>query len=144
MLHNAPPTQQFATYPFRYDSFDFKIAWKTSPTPQGTVVEGIMKNVRYTQVEDLEVTVSVLNQDKKRLASATAFLIPRPFNLEEYRDFSLMLKDVALGRGDLLHFLIQYRAIDASKSTLKWVTTFTVDALTGAAIIPPEEGSTGL
>lgn len=136
-----PVAQQkpFAAFPFHHNAFDFKVGWKIFPTEQGLLVDGIMKNVRYSQVDDLEVTVSVLNKGNKVLAEATAFPIPRPINLDEYRSFDLLLKKVILTQGDVLHFLIQYRAVDDERSSFKWISSFSVEALTGVPIVKPEE-----
>ena len=140
----APSQRTFAAYPHRHDGFDFKVAWKTTQVPQGVALEGVMQNVRYSQVADLQVTVSLLDARKKVLAEATTFPIPPSFNLDEYRDFGLMLKNVTLSPGDLLHFRLLYQAVDDETSGLRWLTNFTVDPFTGAAIIPPEERNTGL
>jgi hypothetical protein len=136
-----PAAQQkpFAAFPFRHNAFDFKIAWKTSPTEQGILVDGIMKNVRYSQVDDLEVTVSVLNKGNKVLAESTTFTVPRPITMDEYRSFDLLLKKVVLTQGDVLHFLIKYRVVDDVRSSFNWVSSFSVEALTGVPIVKTEE-----
>ena len=123
-----------AGLPYRHSDFDFKYAWKTSPLGQGVAIDGLFKNVRYYKVEGMVLTVSLLNSDKKVLADATTFPIPQRISMYDTRPFDVVLKNVTLSPGDRLRFLIHYRATDGLDGTGFWMSSFTVDAATGAAL----------
>ena len=138
VMISVPNRQPFAGLPYRYNSFDLKVAWKVEPTRQGLAVDGVLKNVRYARMDDLDVTVSLLDPRQRVLAKARTFIIPRSANLDEYRNFDLVLENVTLKKGDLFRFDIHYVAVDDHDSTLNWYTTFIVDAETGATVVKPE------
>ena len=135
----AARTSPFAGYPFRHADFDFKVAWKTSPSGSGISVDGILKNVRYYQVGDVQLWVKVLNKANKVLAEESTLFMPLPLEMDDYRPFSVTLQNVALAPGDMLNFVIMYRVIDDRRSSFNWLSSFTVDAMTGAA--PVKEGA---
>jgi len=121
----------FDGYPFRHDDFDFRYAWKTTPAGQGAVVDGILMNVRYYQVVNMQLWVKVLNKEKKVLAERSTLFLPLPVDSYDYRSFSVKLDNVALSAGDVLKFTILYRVNDDYKSSSSWLSSFTVDAMTG-------------
>ena len=134
----TPKQKLFAGFPYRHDGFDFRKVWKASPSPDGLVVQGILKNVRFFRVEDVEITVSLLRNGDKVISEETDFLLGT-FDNDEYINFSLLLKNAAASPGDLLHFRIKYRAIEGN-GIYNWISDFTADAVTGVPI-PNLEGS---
>ena len=124
-------------FPYRHSAFDFRVAWKTSQTDKGALVQGLMKNVRYAYVEGVEVTVSLVNKDGKVLARRTDFAVPQQVAMGEVREFDLPLSHVAFSSGDKLEFTIRYRANEGGEDSFTWMSSFTVDALTGAPIPAP-------
>jgi hypothetical protein len=128
--HQSPA----ADFPFRHGAFDLKVAWRTSPIDKNLFIDGLVKNVRYLQIEDVELTVSVINGGNKVVASNRTFLVPSPINMDHSAPFGLKLSNVTLSRGDILRFLIKYRANDGGPGTFEWLSSFKVDALSGAAI----------
>ena len=131
-LH-AAGTGPAADLPYRHSAFDFKYAWKTAPIGQGIAIDGVVKSVRYFNVDGAVLSVSLLNGDRK-LAEATALPIPQQMRMEEVRPFDLVLKGVTLSPGDRLRFLVLYRATDGADGVGLWVSSFTVDATTGAVL----------
>jgi hypothetical protein len=125
----AQRQKPFAGLPFRNNGYDFKKAWKASPSPQGLAIELVLKNIRYPRVEELEVNVSLLKKGDKVIAEETAFL-PRIVATGEYCNFTILLKNVTAAPGDLLHFRISYSASEGSNA-YKTVSDFTADAVTG-------------
>lgn len=135
--HHPPQQKPFAGFPFRHNGFDFKQAWKASPSPQGLTVEGALKNVRYFRVETLELTVSMLRNGEK-VTRDERYFFSGGINKDEYRDFRLLLKDVTAVPGDLLQFAIRYNALDGTNN-FGWTSDFTADVFTGVALQKPEE-----
>jgi hypothetical protein len=132
----TPPVSQrpLDEYPYRHEAFDLKVAWKTAPTPLGTRVEGMLQNVRYLQIRDVEVTVLLLDPTKRELAKSRSFTAPNYIYQDERASFDLSLPNVAPRKGDLLQFIINYYAVEDNENSLVWVTSFTVDALTGVQV----------
>jgi hypothetical protein len=123
-----------AAYPYRHSAFDFSTVWKTTPAGQGIAIEGLLKNVRYAFVDDLEMTVALRNKDNKLLAKETTFLTPQPLRNGEARPFSLNLRNVAISPGDVLQFSIKCRVDEGRDESFIWLSSFEVDAATGAAM----------
>jgi hypothetical protein len=123
-----------AEYPFRHSAFDQKVAWKTSLIDRNLVINGLLKNVRYLQIDDVELTVSVIDKDNKTLARNRTLFLPVPIKMDDYVPFGLTVENVTLTRGDVLSFLIKYRAYDGDSSSFTWLSSFKTDALTGATI----------
>jgi hypothetical protein len=127
---DAAKRNLLANYAFIHKDFDFRYAWKTGQTGKGLLVEGLIKNVRYPRVENVEINVSLLNKEKKVLAKATTFPAGQPIPSNEYRRFELLLKDVQLSEGDQLQFLVTYVG-SAGQEAISWISSFTVNAATG-------------
>ena len=132
-LH-AAAASPVADLPYRHSAFDFKYAWKTAPLGQGTAIDGVVKNVRYFNVDGAVLSVSLLNGDSKVLAEATALPIPQEIRMDGVRSFDVVLKGVTLSPGDRLRFLVLYRAADGADGVGLWLSSFTVDATTGAVL----------
>ncbi|KAF0220612.1 MAG: hypothetical protein FD174_936 [Geobacteraceae bacterium] len=120
-----------ADLPYRHSDFDFKVAWKTYLTDQGLNIEGLLKNVRYAQVESVTLYVSLLNSENKVLASDRTFPIPQTIKMDYYVPFDVILKNAAPQKGDRLKFVIDYKAQEGNEGASRWISYFTVDALTG-------------
>lgn len=128
-----------AGYPNRYADFDYKYAWKTATTDQGVVIDGVMKNVRYAYIDSVLLKVSVPGKDEKIVASASTFPMPQQTRQEDVIRFSLLLKDFKPAPGDVYQFLVHYTGNEGgNRSGIDWISSFKVDAVTGAAIRAPD------
>jgi hypothetical protein len=117
-------------YPFSHGAFDLRVGWKTAPAGEETLVEGKVQNVRYVQVRDMEVTVLLLSGQRQEIAKGRSFTSPNRIDESETAEFKLRLTGLPRP-GDLLHFLIQYHAIEDSANEFNWISSFTVNALSG-------------
>lgn len=133
----APKPEPFAEFPFRHDGYDLKSAWKTSPTQEGLAVEVALKNDRYVSVDELEVIVSLLTKRDEVIARESA-LLPGTLRDGEYGNLVVVLRKASASPGDKLNFRLKYSAIDGSTG-YKWMSDFTVDAVTGVQIIDKNE-----
>lgn len=120
-----------ADYPFHHQAFDLKVAWEVASAPGGVTISGVARNVRYVQVRDMEVTVLLLDASKKVLAKGRSFAFPYRLNLDETGTFHVGLGSAAIGKGDLLQFVIQYQAMEDGSNSFNWISSFTVEALSG-------------
>lgn len=129
--------------PYRYADFDFKYAWRTTQVERGLAVDGLLKNVRYATVDDVVLTVSLLNREGKLLADATIFPIPQQISIDDVRPFDLVLRNVVPSPGDLIRFQIRYRVAEGGTDSFAWLGSFTVDAATGQAPAGKEKPADG-
>lgn len=121
-----------AGYPARHDNFDYKYAWKATSTDHGVVIEGYMKNVRYNDIESVDLTVFVLGKERKIVARQATFPMPQMTREGDVVHFSLMLRDIKPAPGDVYHFLVNY----SNGEVGHWISSFKADAMTGAVIRP--------
>lgn len=97
-----------------YSQFDLTLAWEIKPLDRTTLVEGVVKNVRYTYMYDLEIWVEALNSAGKVETRAVSYVIPRQLNLDEMAEFSLKLP-AHVGPGTRLRFTYRYRGSDGGE-----------------------------
>jgi len=127
-----------AGYPYRYAAFDYKYAWKTVITDHGVIIEGMMKNVRYSFIDSVLLSVDLLDKDGKVLAKAADFPMPQQTGEGDVSYFDLQLRDIKPAPGDTFLFLVHYKGNEGgSHGNIDWISSFKVDALTGEVIKPP-------
>lgn len=134
----AAETGSAAVYPYRYSSFDIKVEWNTVQSGNTLVVNGLIKNVRYTQIEDIDVTISLLDKEKKEVSSGGALPIPIVLKSYDSEPFSAPLKGAGIQPGSALQFVIRYRVNEGGTDNYTWMTSFTVDAASGALLNQPQ------
>jgi len=120
-------------FTFKHRDFDLHYAWNASQIEQGVRIDGLIKNVRYPNIDDLEIKVSLLNKEHKVIADGVAFPVPQKVQVNDYRSFGMILKNAKLSGGDQLQFLVSYSASEG-QTALSWVSSFLVKAATGAPI----------
>lgn len=130
----AVETDPVAAFPYRYASFDVKVAWNTDLSGDKLIVNGLIKNIRYAQIEDIDVTVSLLDNDGKVIAVGGALPIPIALKSYDYESFSAPLKGGGLRPGSKLQFVIRYRVNEGDQDNYTWMSSFTADAATGAIL----------
>jgi hypothetical protein len=120
--------QRFELLSQQYSQFDVKIAWETRVAEGKTVVDGIVKNVRYAYMYDLEIWVATLDKKGEPVAREVAYVIPRQIKLDSSTHFTVKLP-VAAAPGSKLRFTYRYRGSDGgegfnSNSGLNWTHSF--------------------
>jgi hypothetical protein len=128
--------QDLTAYPFRHDAFDYRTAWRTSQVGSAILIDGVLKNVRYAYIDDLDLMIQVVGQDGTVRSRATVFPIPQHSRMDEVVPFSAKLPDVTLVPGDTLLFMLHYRGNEGGDGNdgIDWHSSFTVDAMSGAEI----------
>jgi hypothetical protein len=106
--------QRLQTLPQHYSQFDLVMGWETRVVGGKTVVDGVVKNVRYAEMYDLEIWVAVLDQAGKVKARSVSYVIPRKLDLDQSADFSLKLP-VAAAPGTRLRFTYRYRGSEGGE-----------------------------
>ncbi|HEY5973380.1 MAG TPA: hypothetical protein VIU41_01440, partial [Geobacteraceae bacterium] len=124
----------FVGYPSRYSDFAYKVGWQTAQDTQGVAIEGVLKNLRYGYVDSLTVAVWLVDRDGKVIARDTTFTIPQRMVSADYRTFSLKLVNATLTKGETLQFLLWTSGSEGGNGGFSWLTSFAVDATTGAVL----------
>lgn len=97
-----------------YNQFDLLMAWDTKVSAGKTYVDGVVKNVRYPAIYDLEIWVAVLDAEGRVAARSMTFVIPRQLNEDELADFTVKLPLEVLP-GTRLRFTYLYRASEGGE-----------------------------
>ena len=99
------------TLPQRYSQFDLVMGWETRVQSGETVLDGVVRNVRYYMMRDLEIWVALLDERGKVVARGMTFIIPSDLGMDKSAPFTVKLK-VAVNPGDRLRFTYKYRGSD--------------------------------
>ena len=95
----------------QYSQFDVVMGWDVQVAGGNTLIKGVVKNVRYLYMNDLEIWVVALNPAGKVMARSVDFVIPQPLQMDETAAFELKLP-VAVTPGSKLRFTYKYRGSD--------------------------------
>jgi hypothetical protein len=130
---NAAIHNPAAGFSFIHRDSDLHYAWNAKQTEQGVSVDGLIKNVEYPRIEGLEIKVLLLDKAKKVISQATGFTVPYSIMTDDTTNFGVLLRKAKLSEGDLLQFLASYNAV-AGQSSFSWISSFTVNAITGEVV----------
>ena len=103
--------ERLQTLTQRYSQFDLVLAWDTRVVGGNTLVEGVVKNVRWAYMYDLEIWVAVLDPAGKAVARGMTFVIPQQLNQDEIAEFAVKVP-VPVTPGMVLRFTYKYRGSD--------------------------------
>ena len=112
--------------PQRYSQFDLVMGWETRVQSGETVLDGVVRNVRYYMMRDLEIWVALLDERGKVVARGMTFIIPSDLGMDKSAPFTVILK-VAVDPGDRLRFTYKYRGSDGGDGMergLDWMQSF--------------------
>ncbi|GFE60531.1 hypothetical protein [Geobacter sp. AOG2] len=115
--------EQLDSLPFHYSQFDLQMAWDITVTGSETFIAGVAKNVRYAEMDGVEIWVSALDTKGKTLARSVSFVIPRQLKEGEIAPFSVKLPVAAIP-GTTLLFTYRYIAHEDAEDSLKWMQSF--------------------
>ena len=111
------------TFPQHYAQFDLKLAWEVKPVDGSTVVDGVMKNIRYYEMDELEIWVMSLDAKGKEMHRAVDFV----YRLKENEVAPFTLKIPRVASGDKLRFIYRYIGLDGggdSGDAVPWMQSF--------------------
>jgi len=103
--------EQLKSLPHHYSQFDVKMAWDIMRVGDNSVIDGVVQNVRYSNMEGLEVWVMAMDSKGKETSRAVGFVIPHDLRLDELTTFSVKLPMVAPS-GTKLVILYKYEGSD--------------------------------
>ncbi|WP_026842250.1 hypothetical protein [Citrifermentans bremense] len=119
--------QRMNALPEHYQQFDLAMGWETRVEDGRTAIDGVVRNVRYFVMRDLEIWVALLDPQGKPLQREVSFIIPTDLKLDESAPFSVRLP-TAVKPGDRLRFTYKYRGSDSGngleRDETPWMQSF--------------------
>ncbi|MBJ6725416.1 FxLYD domain-containing protein [Geomesophilobacter sediminis] len=118
--------------PQHYRHFDAELAWGVRDTPSGAVVDGVIKNVRYAYLTNIEVYVALLDQQGKEASRSVGYVVPVQLPMDQSASFSVKLKRAA-PPGSRLRFTYVYyfnEGGDTETPDQRWQESF-------ESVVPP-------
>jgi hypothetical protein len=111
--------------PRHYSQFDAKIGWAVTSGNTGTTINGIIKNVRYARMENIEVWVSLFDANGKLLARSVDYVIPTRLVRDDLAPFTILLSSAAPTDGKLI-FTYKYVGEDGGDNggDTAWMQSF--------------------
>lgn len=104
----------------RYENFDARLSWSSVTHASSTIITGMLRNIRYALMENIEVWVILLDAKGKKINRGTDFIIGR-LARDEQAPFSVTLPAVAVP-GCRLAFTYKYLGDETA-----WQQSFEVD-----------------
>jgi hypothetical protein len=102
---------QLNALPQQYANFDVKMGWDAKTIDGNTVIDGVVQNVRYATMEDMEIWVALVDANGKTMRRAVDYVIPRQLTMNDATAFSVKLPAVA-PHGAKLVFTYRYNGFD--------------------------------
>jgi hypothetical protein len=115
--------EQLDSLPFHYSQFDLRMAWNIKVAGPETLIEGVVKNVRYAEMDGVEIWVSALDAKGDTLARSVSFIIPRQLKEDDVVPFSVKLP-LAAEPGTELLFTYRYNAHEDVEDGVGWMQSF--------------------
>jgi len=115
--------ERLLTLPQHYAEFDLKLAWEVKPVEGSTVIDGVVKNIRYYQMDELEIWVLSLDAEGKVVHRAADFV----YSLKENEVAQFTLKLPRLASGSRIRFMYRYIGIEGggdSRDSMSWRQSF--------------------
>jgi len=114
---------RFQTLPQQYAEFDMKMAWDVKPVNGSTEIDGVVKNIRYYEMDELEIWVASLDAQGKEEHRAVDYV----YRLMEKEVARFTLKIPRVRSGSTLRFTYSYTGHEGggeSGNALSWRQTF--------------------
>lgn len=115
--------ERLQTLPQHYELFDAKLAWDVKTVDSSTIISGVIKNIRYYMMEELEIQAAPLTADGREGARDTYFVT----GIKENEAAPFILKLPAAPPGSTLRFRYRYIGNEGggdSGDALTWRQSF--------------------
>jgi hypothetical protein len=100
--------QRMQSLPGHYSQFDAKLAWEVTSSDNSTVINGVVQNIRYYEMSDLEVWVYSMDSNGKEVHRGVDFV----HRLMENEAGSFTIKIPRVASGTRLQFLYKYLGLN--------------------------------
>jgi hypothetical protein len=102
-------------FPHHQSAFDLQVGWKSVVSGTDLYIEGVLRNVRFFQVYDLDVTVYLYDRNGSLKARGGDLPVPVPVSQGDAAEFRVALGPVAISPGDQLEIKVIYRDLDSDR-----------------------------
>lgn len=106
----------------QYTNFDVKMEWDIKIIDRKTVIDGLIRNIRYSKMEDIEIWVKHLDANGKTVARAVDLVMPRQLDLNAVASFTVILLTIVPHSADLV-FTYKYNGYDGGDGS-NWMQSF--------------------
>lgn len=107
--------------PYNYSNFDAKLSWRVTTDAEGTAVEGVIHNVRYTYMENIEIWVTLQEASGATIARSTDYI--SRLHLDDSASFRVSFPIIAPPGAKLL-FTYKYQGNDGGDGGNSWMQSF--------------------
>ena len=117
---------RMAQMPQHYSQFDMKMGWAVTGNNSATTINGIIENVRYATMEDIEVWASLVDAKGKLLARSVDYIIPNRLERDDFASFTIILPKIAPTDAKLM-FTYKYIGSDGGghdADATSWMQSF--------------------
>jgi len=118
--------EEMKTSPQHYSQFDVNMGWDVKTENGRTLINGVIQNIRYATMEDIEIWVSSVDAGGKTVSRSVGYVIPRTLNRDDLTSFNLTLP-IATAPGSKLVFTYKYNGFDgggADDGGTSWMQSF--------------------
>ncbi|KAB0668741.1 hypothetical protein F6V30_15380 [Oryzomonas sagensis] len=117
--------EQLKTSPQHYAQFDVNMGWDVTTAKGTTVINGVIQNIRYASMEDIEIWVSSVDANGKTVSRSVNYVIPRRLEMGDLTPFSITLPTAA-PPGTKLIFTYKYNGSDGGPDdgSINWMQSF--------------------
>ena len=115
--------ERMQSLPQKYSQFDAKLAWEVKSAGSSTVIDGVVQNIRYYMMDELEIWVWSLDDRGKEVHRSVAFV----YSLKENETAQFTVELPLIASGTKLQFLYRYIGHDGggdSGGALSWMQSF--------------------
>ncbi|HEY5514065.1 MAG TPA: hypothetical protein VIK40_10525 [Geomonas sp.] len=121
--HSEVNRERLASLPQHYSQFDMALAWEVKPAGKETVVQGVVKNLRYAFMDGIEVWIAAVDAAGKTRARSVCYILSQQIKQDEVAPFSIKLP-VLVEPGTLLQFTYKYQGSDGGEGGVNWMQSF--------------------
>jgi hypothetical protein len=100
--------QRMKTLPEHYTQFDAKLAWEVKSLDNSTVINGVIENIRYYEMSEVEVWVYALDANGKEKHRGVDMV----YQIKQNEANSFTVKLPRLDSGTRLQFLYRYLGLN--------------------------------
>lgn len=121
--YRSDKADRMQVLPQHYSQFDLKMAWEVRTVDGSTVIDGLVKNIRYYEMDELEIRVLSLDTEGRTVHRAADFV----YTLKENEIAQFTLKVPRLAPGSRLRFMYSYIGNDGggdSGGAMSWRQSF--------------------
>jgi len=115
--------KMFQRLPQQYSEFDLKMAWEAKSVDNSTLINGVVKNIRYYEMDDLEIWVEALDSEGHEIHRAVDYI----YTLKENEVARFTLKIPQVAPGSKLRFRYNYIGSEGggdSGNAVSWRQSF--------------------